>query len=89
MNKKINLLEVKSALKDSRFRMSLPKNFEKEVLKHAETVEADLITIMNLNRSNLLSGLLSNPEEYLLTNEANIPILILNPRKNISAFSVG
>ena len=62
---------------------------EKEVLKHAETVEADLITIMNLNRSNLLSSLLSNPEEYLLTNEANIPILILNPRKNISAFSLG
>jgi nucleotide-binding universal stress UspA family protein len=66
-----------------------PKSFEKEVLKHAESVGADLITIMNLNRSNLLSGLISNPEEYLLTNEANIPILILNPRKNISAFSLG
>lgn len=30
-SKKINLLEVKTALKDSRFRLSLPKSFEKEV----------------------------------------------------------
>lgn len=29
--KKISLLEVKSALKDSRFRLSLPKELEKEV----------------------------------------------------------
>ena len=59
------------------------------MLKHAESVDADLITIMNLNRTNILSGLISNPEEYLITNDANIPILILNPRKNISAFSLG
>lgn len=31
MSKKISLLEVKSALKDSRFRMSLPKSFEKDI----------------------------------------------------------
>lgn len=30
MNKKINLMEVKAALKDSRFRLSLPKELEKE-----------------------------------------------------------
>jgi len=31
MSKKVTLLEVKSALKDSRFRMSLPKSLENEV----------------------------------------------------------
>lgn len=31
MSKKISLLDVKSALKDSRFRMSLPSSFEKEI----------------------------------------------------------
>lgn len=31
MSKKISLLEVKKALKDSRFRMSLPKEFESDV----------------------------------------------------------
>ncbi len=66
-----------------------PKNFEKEVLKHAEAVNADLITIMNLNKANIFSSLVSNPEEYLITNEANIPILILNPVQTISSFSLG
>lgn len=31
MNKKISLLDVKAALKDSRFRLSLPKSLEKDV----------------------------------------------------------
>lgn len=31
MSKKISLIEVKAALKDSRFRLSLPKSLEKEV----------------------------------------------------------
>ena len=31
MSKKIGLIEVKKALKDSRFRQSLPKSLEKEV----------------------------------------------------------
>jgi nucleotide-binding universal stress UspA family protein len=66
-----------------------PNNFEKEVLKHAESINADLITIMNLHKANIFSSLVSNPEEYLLTNEANIPILILNPERRISSFSLG
>lgn len=66
-----------------------PSHFEKEVLKHAEAINADLITIMNLNKANIFSSLVSNPEEYLLTNEANIPILILNPERRISSFSLG
>jgi len=52
-------------------------------------VKADLITIMNLNKANILSSLVSNPEEYLITNEASIPILILNPVQKISSFSLG
>ncbi len=31
MNRKISLLDVKAALKDSRFRLSLPKSMEKEI----------------------------------------------------------
>ena len=31
MSKKVGLIEVKKALKDSRFRQSLPKSLEKEV----------------------------------------------------------
>lgn len=65
-----------------------PKSYEKEVLKYAEANNADLIAIMNLNKGNMLSSLTSKAEEYLLTNEANIPILILNPTRKISSFSL-
>ncbi len=65
-----------------------PDDFEKEVLKHAEKEKADLITIMNLNKPSILSAVKTNPEEYLLTNEANIPILILNPERKISSYSL-
>jgi hypothetical protein len=44
---------------------------------------------MNINKANIFSSLVSNPEEYLITNEANIPILILNPVETISSFSLG
>jgi nucleotide-binding universal stress UspA family protein len=65
-----------------------PDGFEKEVLKHAEKQKADLITIMNLHKPSILSAVITNPEEYLLTNEANIPILILNPERKISSYSL-
>ena len=60
-------------------------SFEKEVLKYAQTVNADLIAIMNLIGNSIIPGLSTKPEEYLITNDANIPILILNPTKTISS----
>ena len=61
------------------------EDFEKSVLKHSEKINADLIAIMNINKGGILPGLITKPEEYLLTNDANIPILILNPTVNISS----
>jgi nucleotide-binding universal stress UspA family protein len=54
-------------------------NFEKEVLKHSVTLEADLIAIMNLNRNNLLGAIGTNSEQYIISNEAQRPTLIMNP----------
>jgi hypothetical protein len=53
--------------------------FDKEVVKYAVSVDADLIAIMNLNRSNFLSALTANYEQYIITNDALIPTLIVNP----------
>lgn len=53
--------------------------FDKEVVKHAIQVDADLIAIMNLNRNNLLGVITANYEQYILTNDAQIPTLIVNP----------
>jgi hypothetical protein len=53
--------------------------FDKEVVKYAVSVDADLIAIMNLNRSSFLNALSSNYEQYIITNDALIPALIVNP----------
>ena len=53
--------------------------FDKEVVKHAVKVDADLIAIMNIQKNQLLGLFGSNHEQYMITNEAHIPVLIVNP----------
>ena len=53
--------------------------FDKEVVKYAVSVDADLIAIMNLQRNSLFAALTSNHEQYIITNDALIPTLIVNP----------
>jgi nucleotide-binding universal stress UspA family protein len=53
--------------------------FDKEVVKHAVTIDADLIAIMNLNKNQLFGGLSANYEQYVITNDAQIPTLVINP----------
>lgn len=53
--------------------------FDKEVVKHAVSLDADLIAIMNLNRNNMLGVITANHEQYIITNDAQIPTLIVNP----------
>jgi len=53
--------------------------FDKEIVKHAVSLEADLIAIMNLNRNNMLGVITANHEQYILSNDAQVPALIVNP----------
>lgn len=53
--------------------------FDKEVVKHAVSLDADLIAIMNLNRNNMLGVITASHEQYIITNDAQIPTLIVNP----------
>jgi nucleotide-binding universal stress UspA family protein len=62
--------------------------FDKEVVKHAIKVDADLIAIMNLNRNNLFGVITANYEQYIITNDAQIPTLIVNPIENKYGSSV-
>lgn len=56
-------------------------NFVDAVIRYAMQVDADLITIMNLARGNIF-GVLGVPyEQEILTNEAMIPVMLLNPRE--------
>jgi nucleotide-binding universal stress UspA family protein len=61
--------------------------FDKEVVKHAVSVDGDLIAIMNLNKGNILGVLSANHEEYMITNDAKIPILIMNPIEGSISFA--
>jgi len=62
--------------------------FDKEVVKHAVSVDAGLIAIMNLNKNNFLGVLTATHEEYIITNDAQIPTLIVNPIEGINTLSV-
>lgn len=56
--------------------------FVEAVISHAMAVDADLITIMNLARGNIF-GVLGVPyEQEIITNEAMIPVMLLNPRES-------
>ncbi|HRN37942.1 MAG TPA: universal stress protein [Flavobacteriales bacterium] len=57
--------------------------FVEAVIQHAMKVDADLITIMNLARGNIF-GVLGVPyEQEVITNEAMIPVMLLNPRESV------
>jgi nucleotide-binding universal stress UspA family protein len=64
------------------------KNFDEEVIKHAVKVNADIITIMNLQKNQLFGGgvLGSQHEQYMITNEAKIPVLLVNPINATNAY---
>lgn len=56
-------------------------DFVQAVIRHAVAVDADLITIMNLAQGNIF-GVLGVPyEQELITNEAQIPVMCMNPRE--------
>jgi nucleotide-binding universal stress UspA family protein len=62
--------------------------FDKEVVKHAVNIDADLIAIMNLNKSRMFGVLSANHEEYIITNDAQIPALIMNPIEGVNTLAV-
>ena len=55
-------------------------NFVKEVIKFAASIDADLISIMNLQNEGM-SGLFGGgSEQQIITNEAQIPVMCVNPK---------
>jgi nucleotide-binding universal stress UspA family protein len=54
-------------------------SFVKSLLKYSAAVEADLICIMNFYESSLLNVFNSSYEQHVITNDAQIPALCVNP----------
>lgn len=55
-------------------------NFIKEIISIAAEVDADLITIMNLQKNSLMGMMGRHYEQSILTNELQTPVLCVNPR---------
>ncbi|MCB9188659.1 MAG: universal stress protein [Flavobacteriales bacterium] len=60
-------------------------DFVDQLLDLAGEIGADLITIMNLQRSSLMGMLGARYEQQIITNEDQIPVLCVNPREVTSA----
>lgn len=54
-------------------------DFVNQMIEVADQVDADLISIMNLQKNSLI-GMLSNYEQDIITNKSQIPVLCVNPR---------
>ncbi len=53
--------------------------FVSDVVKHSAAVTGDLIAIMNIHDNSLFSVFGTNYAQMMIENEAQIPVLILNP----------
>ena len=53
--------------------------FVKDVIRYAASIDADLIGIMNLYEKSLMGILGHSYEQQIVTNEAQIPVLVINP----------
>lgn len=54
-------------------------NFIKGMLKYAASEDADLICIMNFYENSLMGVLGGSYEQQVITNDAQIPVLVINP----------
>lgn len=57
-------------------------NFNETTVRYAKENNCDLIAIMNMQKDSILGGVLSKQyEQELLTNDEQIPVLVVNPRQ--------
>lgn len=62
-------------------------NFAKQIVHYAASIDADMIAILNLTYRSI-SSFLKNKEEEIVTNEAQIPVLMVNPSQSFLESSV-
>lgn len=53
--------------------------FVKDVIRYGAAIDVDLISIMNLHEKSLMGMIGQSYEQQIITNEAQIPVLVMNP----------
>jgi nucleotide-binding universal stress UspA family protein len=63
-------------------------DFDKGIIKYAAAIQADLIAVMNYEDSSLINLFTGSFVQHIITNEAQIPALVINPKStsDISVF---
>jgi hypothetical protein len=83
LDRNINYAKTFLSEKGIEFTVTIAKEkssgFVKSVIKHAVTSDADLISIMNFYENSLMGVLGGSYEQQMITNEPQIPVLVVNP----------
>jgi nucleotide-binding universal stress UspA family protein len=59
------------------------KNFAKEFIQYAQSIESDLIIILTTNEKGLKDMIIGPEEQNVINNEEGIPVMCVNPLQNL------
>ena len=91
---KANLTFCKRFLEDSGidFELALSEGGNgnaQEILSYAEKVNADLIMVMTTRDIAFHDYILGATEQYIISNSAKIPVMVINPRSDLMKYGYG
>jgi hypothetical protein len=62
------------------------KSFAIETIDYAKKIEADLILIISTKNIGIADYVLGASEQYIIANSAHIPVMVVNPRENLTKY---
>jgi len=62
------------------------KNFAVETIDFAKNIEADMILIVSTKNIGFSDYVLGASEQYIIANSAKIPVMVINPREDLTKF---
>jgi nucleotide-binding universal stress UspA family protein len=84
LDRNINYAKTFLSERDVEFTVEISETkssgFAKAVVEYAARIDADLITIMNFYENSLIGIIGGNYEQMMITNEAQIPVMCINPK---------
>jgi len=69
-------------------RASSPADFDKQLIKFADSIDADMIAIINHKEDGIKNLFGSNFDQNVITNTAQIPVLILNAKETTTVGNI-
>ncbi|MCU4163128.1 universal stress protein [Carboxylicivirga caseinilyticus] len=64
-------------------------SFSQETIQYAEKIEADMVLIMTTRDISFHDYVLGAYEQYIIANNAQIPVLVINPRTDLMKYGYG